>query len=82
MNSFNVEGMIAVPVFSLTGSSHLGGKTVQLLDGRRVLYEGLQSKDKESSKKAFEQVESHVLLCTIEYTMYSLNLDITHSYSV
>ena len=59
-NSFNVEGMITMPVFSLTGASW-GRKTVQLLDGRKlctVLYEGLQSKDKESREKAFKQVIS------------------------
>ena len=64
MNTFNFEGVITMPVFSLTGASQLseaGRKMVQLLDGRilsTVLNEGSKSKDEESREKAFKQVIS------------------------
>jgi len=50
-----------MPVFSVTGAS-MEMLRREILDGRRlytVLYEGSQSKDKESREKAFEQVISH-----------------------
>ena len=62
MNSFNVEGVITMPVFSLTGASQENAEAGKryILDGRlyTVLYEGSQSKDKESREKVFEQVIS------------------------